>query len=86
MVDKSQANGCHDEDKHDCGVVMESHDADRGQDDEEGGKRVTSMVEELPHGSVGVGTTSLLAVDSVHRLVDEEAQGTQQIRPTRGLK
>jgi len=86
VVHEGQANRYHDKHQHDQGGVVESNDAERREDNEESGEGVAAVVKEFSHGSVGVCATSLLAVDGVQRLVDEEAQGTGEVRPTWSLK
>lgn len=43
------------------------------------------MVEEFAERRLGVGATRLFAIDGVQALVDEEAEGAQGARPSRGF-
>lgn len=51
-----------------------------------GGEGVATVVKQLPQWRAAVGAPSLLPVDGVQRLVDEEADGAEQVRPEGSLK
>lgn len=50
------------------------------------GQGVAAVVKQLAQRRAAVGAPSLLPVDGVQRLVDEEAHSAKQVRPEGSLK